>query len=262
MLSLLISLEQKLGRFAVPGLLRIIITLQVVVWLLTKLGQAGGDLVGNLFFVPPSLLPDAEWWRFVSFLVVPTGNSFLWVLMGVPFMWMVSDGLEHAWGSFRVNLYLLACVICVDANAMMHTSIIYSSSAILASTVMVYAVYFPDQEISIYGIIPLKMKWIGWMDFGFLLFTFLSEPDLRWYVFASLVPFLIVFGPGMSQLMHRKVKTMERRQRFDSGKMSSGDSLHRCSRCGKTERDNPGLDFRVNAEGDDICSECRAAAPK
>ncbi|MDB6137292.1 MAG: hypothetical protein JWO94_364 [Verrucomicrobiaceae bacterium] len=260
MRSLLITLEQKLGRFAIPGLLRIIITLQVVVWLLLQLGSGGSDLVWNLCFVPPAITANHEWWRLISFLVIPTGSGLLWVLMGVPFMWMVSDGLEEAWGSFRVNLYLLACVVCVDATGFIFDMPVASSFTILASTVMAFAVYYPDHPINLYGIIPLKMMWIGLMDFGFLVFNALGNPSMRLHTVASLIPFLVVFGPCLSQLLHRKATTLQRRQRFASSKMGEGESLHRCSRCGKTDQDNPRLDFRVNAEGEDVCSDCRAAA--
>ncbi len=259
MLSLLITLEQKLGRFAIPGLLRIIITLQVVVWLLGQLGQGGDSLMMNLYFIPPSITVNNEWWRLVSYLVVPTGQGVLWLLMGVPFMWMISDGLEEAWGSFRVNLYVLACVVCVDVIGLVFNVPVVNSFAILSSTVMAYAVYYPDQSINLYGIIPLEMKWIGLMDFGYLMFLALGNASLRLSTLAALIPFAVVFGPGLAQLLRNKGKTLERRHRFAAGQMSDSEHLHRCSRCGKSEKDNPQLDFRVNAEGEDVCSECRKA---
>lgn len=260
MLSLLITLEQKLGRFAIPGLLRIIITLQVVVWLLTQLGPGSTELIMKLCLIPPEVTANHEWWRLVSFLAVPTGHGILWVLLFVPFMWMISDGLEEAWGSFRVNLYVLACVVCVDVAGLMFDQLVVDSFAILASTVMAYAIYYPTQQINLYGVIPLEMKWIGLMDFGYLVFLALGNASVRMGFVAALIPFAVVFGPGLAQMLRNKSKTLERRHRFAAGQMSDSEHLHRCSRCGKSEKDNPQLDFRVNAEGEDVCSECRAAA--
>ncbi len=259
MRSLLITLEQKFGRFAIPGLLRIIITLQVVVWLLLYLGSGGEGLLGSLYFFPPAMTYNHEWWRLVSFLVIPTGKGFLWLLMGVPFMWMVSDGLEEAWGSFRVNLYVLACVLCVDVAGFVFDVPVGNSLVILSSAVMAYAIYYPEQVINLYGIIPLKMQWIGLIDFGYLMFNAIGHEELRLPTLVGLIPFLVVFGPGIYQLVQGKAKTLERRHRFAAGQMSDGESLHRCARCGKTDKDHPRLDFRVTAEGEDVCSECRAA---
>ncbi|MDB6073393.1 MAG: hypothetical protein JWO89_1033 [Verrucomicrobiaceae bacterium] len=258
MRSFLLTLEQKFGRFAIPGLLRIIITLQVVVWLLLYLGNGGDGLVESLYFFPPSMTFNNEWWRLVTFMVIPTGKGFLWLLMGVPFMWMISEGLEEAWGSFRVNLYLLACILCVDVAGFFFGVQVSDSQAILSSAVMAYAVYYPDQIINLYGIIPLKMKWIGLTFFGFLVLGALGNEVLRLHILVSLIPFFVVFGPGFSQLLRQKANTMERRQRFAAGQMSEGESLHRCARCGKTDKDNPRLDFRVTADGEDVCSDCRA----
>ena len=255
---LLITLEQKFGRFAIPGLVRFIMIAQVAVWLIMQVSEGGAGLLGLLFFEPFAVLDLHQWWRALTFLAVPVGGGLLWLLMGVPFMWMISDGLEEAWGAFRVNLYLLACVVCVVAEGLiLHESI--SSWAILSSLVVAYAIYYPDQIINLYGVIPIKMKWIGWMDFGFLLFTFIGHAETRWYLAAALLPFFVVFGPAMTRLLHHQARTMERRHRFMSAQRSTDDALHRCSRCGKTDTDHPGLEFRVNAEGDDVCAECRAA---
>ena len=259
MRSVLITLEEKFGRFAIPGLVHILIGLQIVVWLMT-LFDGGTGLLASLFFFPPAITYNNEWWRLVSFLVIPSGGGIIWMLFYGPFMWMIADGLEQAWGAFRVNLYVLACVICVDAEGFIHNAPVVSSVPIFLSMVMAYAVYFPDQPINLYGLIPLAMKWIGLMDFGYLVFTFIGGSEsIRWHLFASLLPFLVVFGPAIWQYTHHTVKTIDRRQRYTSALRPEDEALHRCSRCGKTERDNPHLDFRVAANGDDVCSECRKA---
>ena len=260
MRSLIFTLEQRFGRFAIPGLLRFIVSLQALVWIMLEMGF-GAPLMPYLPFNSLAVLAGDEWWRLLSFLVIPVGRGLVWLVLGVPFMWMISDGLEEAWGSFRVNLYIFACIGCVVAEAFLHDNGVYTSWPILASMIMAYSLYFPDQEVSLYGIIPLKMKWIGLMDFGVLLFQFLGgDASTRWNIVASLTPFFVVFGPGLYQLTHHTVKSMERKQRFVASMKPEHESMHRCSRCGKTERDHPHLDFRVNAEGEDICSDCRTAA--
>jgi len=259
--SLLITLEQHLGRFAIPGLVRIILTLQAVVWILMQLGDGGKGLLTSLMFYPPAMTINNEWWRLLSFLVMPSGDGVMWLVFGVSFMWMISDGVEEAWGSFRVNLFMLACVICVVAEGFWHMNFAINSFYMLSSLVMAYAVYYPDQVINFALVIPLKMKWIGLIDFGYVVFNWMRAGEAEsWHIIASMIPFFAVFGPGFYQLTHRTVKTMERRHRYVSALRPDSESLHRCSRCGKTENEHPQLDFRVNAEGEDVCSECRAAA--
>ena len=51
---------------------------------------------------------------------------------------------------------------------------------------------------------------------------------------------------------------MTRRQRFESESKREAAWFHKCNVCGKTEIDDPALDFRITAAGDEICEKCRA----
>jgi hypothetical protein len=78
--------------------------------------------------------------------------------------------------------------------------------------------------------------------------------------FFSLLNFFVVFGPGFIKGVSHVAQVNARRQRFEAAQRPEHEALHRCVKCGKTEEGNPQLDFRVNADGDDVCSECRALA--
>ncbi len=259
--SFLLYLERKLGRFAIPGLVRLIVSIQAFVWLLVQLYPNDVWMLGKMMFSGALVLHDHEWWRCITFMFVPTGSSVL-MLINVLFFWMISDGLEEAWGSFRVNLYVLACMVCVLTAGFLEGTTVATPFYILESALMAYAMHYPDMEIRLYGVIPLKMKWLALLAAGYAFFSFLSRPEMRGNIIASMIPFVVVYARGLRQGVGRRLQVMERRHRFASTQTPAGAALHRCAVCGKTDRDHPQLDFRVNAEGEDVCSDCRASAKK
>jgi len=255
-MSLFSSLESKLARFAIPHLVRVIVVFQVLNWLLIR---AVPQFMEKLVF-EPDLVKDGQVWRVVSYILLPGSQSILWLLFAIPWGWMISDGLEEAWGSFRVNLYVFGGMLAVAIGGLLFGYA--TTGSILWTTLMLaYAFYFPNQEILLMGIIPLKIKWLAWIAGGSVVFIFLGVPERRAEILFSVLNFLIAIGPGLVGLVKHRARVAERRQRYVSAAQTpEGASLHRCVRCGKTETDHPRLDFRVNAEGEDVCSECRAAA--
>jgi hypothetical protein len=252
-MSFLSTLEQKFGRFAIPNLITALAGLQAVNWLLIK---AVPGFMEKLAFIPDEIW-DGEVWRLVSYILLPGSTSILWLLF-IGFIFMLNDGLEEAWGSFRVNLFMLASVVSISAGGLMFDFV--STGAVLwAGVLLAFALYFPNQEVMLYFILPIKIKWIAWITAAGLIFAFIGDETRRPEIIFSLLPFFAVFLPGWLRDLRHGARVAERRQRYDSAQLSDEESLHRCIKCGSTEKQNPQLDFRVNADGEDVCHECRAA---
>jgi len=71
--------------------------------------------------------------------------------------------------------------------------------------------------------------------------------------------FLVAFGPGFLRQRVQLAKVTERRSRLEETMRSGAAFFHQCHVCKKTEVDDPALDFRVTADGDEICNVCREA---
>jgi hypothetical protein len=253
----LISLEERFGFLAIPGILRYIMFLQGVVWLLMGLEKEREAGIGSWIAFSASQIQAGEWWRAFSFIAFPTGDGLLWVFLTIIFTIWIGDVIEHAWGSFRLNLYLLCSMLCVTAQGLLTGAEGVNSFFILEGLTMAFALYLPNIEIYLYGLIPLKMKWIGWMAAGYCTFISMIDSVLRWHIIASLIPFFLVFGPGFVRYLKNRGKVMERRSRMASASRGDHEPLSTCHVCGKTDITDPQLEFRVNAEGQDVCSECR-----
>lgn len=254
-MPLISTLESRFGHFAIPGLVQFVAILQFVTfvlgWIIDK--EAAGIFLNALNLTPQWLL-NGQVWRVVTHILMPVSFSPLWAIIGVMFLVWVGRGLDEAMGAFRVNLYLLSGLILLAIGSLIFG---YSGGGVwlMQTLLFAFAMFYPDKEILLYFVIPIKVKWMAWLGAAVMAFFVLKQPASFWQVLAANANFLIAFGPGMIQRGANRLKVLERRNRFESAKAT--DFFHQCHVCGKTEVDDPSLEFRVTAIGDEICQLCR-----
>jgi hypothetical protein len=122
-----------------------------------------------------------------------------------------------------------------------------------------FATFYPNEEIMVYFILPVKIKWLALIAAGMTLLGVVQQPVLLLPVLCGHLNYLVAFLPGLISERLHAAKVTDRRARFQEAAPASGSFFHQCSVCKKTEIDNPQLDFRVLDSGDEICSDCRSA---
>ncbi len=254
-MSLLNSLEAKFGRFAIPGLIRIVIAFNALVFILYKLNP--GYL--SVLTLDPALVRAGEIWRLVTYLFIPQIGSpmFDWitVIFYLGFLWMIGEGLEHAWGAFKLNLYYLLGMVGTTVAAFYFGGG-YSAAMLNTSLFFAFARFYPDMVIYVFWILPVKVKWLAWffaaqVIFGFLILNW----DYRFSVLVSLGNFLLFFGPSFFREAQHRTTVATRRRRFESAASPADEALHHCVVCKRTELSDPQLDFRVSRDGNEYCIE-------
>ena len=255
-MTLLDYLERRYGRFAIPGLLRIVVALTALVYLLALFNP------GFLSFLTlePGRILKGEVWRLVTYIFIPRsigapGSMMqpLWLLIALWFLLFIGDRLEHAWGAFRLNLYFLVGMIGTTIAAFLFGA--QFSNAMLASSLFfAFASFYPEEVIYIMFILPVKVKWLAWVSAGLLLLGFLTSPNsYRMALVAALANYFLFFGPDLVRAARQRLQTAQRRQRFEEKARPEEASLHRCANCGATELTNPSLEFRVSRDGEEYC---------
>ena len=213
-------------------------------------------------------------WRLVTWVLFPpaSSNVFFFALAIIFFYYPIGTSLERLWGTFRYTLYyLFGCLITIIAALIVYlvsgfgsgmSSIIYTTYYITLSVFLAYAMTFPDAQVLLWFIIPIRMSWMAIAYAVILLLDVIS--NLRagaWYMTVPIIASLLNFalftltmrkGPRISP-QHKKRQT-EFRQAMRSAQRASDLSQgpvtkHKCAVCGRTEKDNPDLEFR-------FCSRC------
>ncbi|MGV3663277.1 MAG: hypothetical protein ACO1TE_24100 [Prosthecobacter sp.] len=251
-------LESKFGRFAIPNLVQTIALFQVLVLVMVLfMSREGAAAYLGFLDLDPERIMKGEVWRLITHVFIPGNFKLIWALLGTLFMMWIGRGLEEAWGAFRVNLYIFGWMFAVTAGALLFhwpaTSLFLYQTLLFA-----FATLFPNEEISLYLILPIKMKWVALLSAGATVFLIMGNPFWLVPVLVAHLNYLVTFGPGFLSERAQQAKVMARRSRYESAQLPQGTFFHQCSVCKKTEIDNPQLDFRVLDSGDEICSDCRA----
>ena len=242
------KLERRFGFLGVPGLMRIVVGFTALVWTLVWLNP---DFRFALD-LDPTRVRNGEVWRLVTYIFLPQTFSF-WVILVLWFLWFIGEGLERAWGAFRLTLYFLVGMIGTTIAAFFFGAR-FSNGMLISSLFFAFARFYPDVIIYILFILPAKIKWIAWVSAAFLLLGFIvNSNSYRMAMVAAFANYLIFFGPEIIHEARHRKDVSSRRQRFESDTRSPAEPLHKCAVCGATELSDPDLDFRVARDGEEYC---------
>src|SRR5437660_6355759 len=189
------KLERRFGFLAIPGLIRIVIAFTALVWALMWLNP-------NFRFaldLDPARIRHGEVWRLVTYIFVPQTLSF-WIVLALWFLWFIGEGLERAWGPFKLTLYFFIGMIGTTIAAFFFGSKL-SNGMLIASLFFAFARFYPDQVIYIFFILPVKIKWLASVFSAFLLVVFvLKSNSYRAALIAAFANYFIFF---LSEIIHQ-----------------------------------------------------------
>ena len=226
------------------------------------------QFVMNYLILNPAAILHGQIWRIVTFLVYPpaiTGSdAIMFVLMnalGIYCIRAFGTIVEQVWGRFRFNCYiiggvLLHSVVAIGIYLVTGLSLPLFPTYLVYSFFFVFALMFPDMQVLLYFVIPIKIKWMAYLDIAYLAYNFIRVSGygawaVRMMILVSLLNFIIFF------FMTRNYKTISpreihRKQQFKKAvhpKMTPNITKHKCAICGRTENDGDDLEFR-------FCSKC------
>jgi hypothetical protein len=245
-------LEKRLGFLGIPGLIRIVAGFTALVFLLSLNPDFHSALE-----LKPALIRRGEVWRLVTYIFLPPANlsqqfGWLWAIFAIWFLWFIGEGLELAWGSFRVTLYFVIGMIGTTAAAFL-CGVNFSNTMLIASLFYAFAYFYPEQVMYLI-ILPLKVKWMAWFSAALLFLGFVVGPNA--YRMALLVAssnYLIFFGPEFLRKLRHRGEVSVRRRRYESSSRDESEPLHKCASCGATELTDPNMEFRVARDGEEYC---------
>lgn len=209
------KLEYKHGNWCIPNLMLVIIVGQALVYV-ADLFSYGFSLTAKLS-LSINMVLRGEVWRLLTFLFVPEVSTPVMLLITLYFYYFIGHGLEMAWGDFKFNVYYLFGALGAIAAAvlsMLLTGYGFGSSMYLnLSLFFAYAMLWPNTQLLLFFIIPVKIKYLAWFSGAICLFNFLfgSWPT-RLAVALSLVNFLLFFGGDFFRTARQEIKYFRARQ--------------------------------------------------
>ncbi len=269
-MDFLTKLERKYGKYAIPNLTLILISGFILGYLIEIFMPEGLQLLA----MNPEKILHGQIYRLVTWVVIPPSSASILVIITLFFYFSIGRTLENSWGDFRYTVYILSGIIFTDIGMMgtylvMHLmgqsqllDMYYQAGLYGASTYylcmsmfLAYAFMFPDMQVLLYFIIPIKVKWLGYLDIAYLLVMILQYGYMQYYtgmvtVIMSVLNFILFYFMSKGKTKMTPAQRKRKRKYKQQVRQSQILTRHKCAICGQTELDNPNLEFRY-------CSRCK-----
>ena len=274
------KLERKYGKYAIDNITLLLILGYVIGYGIQKINI-------DMFYMltlNPYYIMKGQIWRIVSWVLVPPSELGFFTIIMLFFYYSIGRTLEQTWGKFKYNIFIISGIIFTVVSAMVAYFILPSSvyevykipaaftgevfnfvkgyiiSAFVStyyinlSIFLLFAALYPDMQVMLYFIIPIKIKWLAYLDLALMAYEIYQYGFVCGViVFASLLNFLIFFvlilqAKGNTPANARRKRDYQKKV-YSAKSVYEGGARHKCAICGRTELDNPNLTFRY-------CSKC------
>lgn len=250
-MRLLNRLEKKFGRYALPSVTISLIAGQTFFYLLYMMGKADR----SQFWLSAADLMQGEWWRLTTFLFDPPACGPICALFGWYLFYFMGSTLEELWGDFRYNMFIMTGFSLAVAASFAVPGYPVSNTFIGGSIFLAFAFLFPDYELLLFFILPVRIKWLAlltWLGYGYILLFGWWPSKLM--VLASIGNFLLFFARDIYiNLRYGKRRLVARAARMTG---QDDQSTHRCRVCGITDKSHPKMDFRYCPKCAGQCCYC------
>ncbi len=272
--------EKKFGKYAIPNLTFILIGCYVLGYLLKALVPS---MMSYLTLDPYAIL-HGQVWRLVTWVISPPSSFDIFTIIMLLFYLSLGNSLERVWGTWQYNVYIFTGILLTVLGSFVCMGIFYlvygeaatlvmkalcasgawqfSTYFINMSIFLAYAATFPNAQVLLMFVVPIKVKWLGIVYGGMLVYEMISYFRIGlsayaeyWFgvaaIAASLLNFLIFWLRSRNH-MHWNPKQMKRKMEFRQDIRRNPNpkiTKHKCAVCGRTEQDDPTLEFR-------FCSKC------
>jgi len=119
----------------------------------------GPDAVYSALALDPARFP-ATWWTVVTYMFVHAWLAHLALNMFT--LWMFGPRLEHELGTRTFVWFYLWCGLggaIAHLVFAQHSSVVGASGAI-SGVLVAYALRWPDEEVYLFGVIPMRSRWL------------------------------------------------------------------------------------------------------
>lgn len=243
----------KHPNFGINDLMKYVAIGSVVFWLI---GAVNPVLMSYLTFSPAKIL-RGQVWRLLTFALYPPDGLLAFV--AIYFYYMIGSTLERYWGSGPFTVFFFSGIILTALYGfaiyfITDISLNLTASYVYLSMFFSFAALFPDMQVLLFFILPIKIKYLAYVDAALFLFGVINTPfPLNLLPVVAVLNFLIFCGGDLLRVLPRKPSASTINFRRESQRIRREQQAalykHKCSVCGRTDTEHPELEFRY-------CSRC------
>ena len=269
--------ERKFGKYAIPNISLLLILCYGCGYVIQFINAS---FLQYLTLNPYAIL-HGQIWRLVSWIIVPPSQSnIFFVLITLYFYYSIGSSLERTWGTYRYNVYLFSGMLFTVLGSFAMMAYFYIRYTVIPpeffsiaagyfttyyvnmSIFLAFAATFPDVQVLLMFILPIKVKVLG-IIYAIMLVAGMFTGNVcdRFAICASLLNFVVFYLMSRNRFhmtpkqmkrhmeYKRKARQAYRRSNMQYRSANGQISKHKCAICGRTEMDDENLEFR-------FCSKC------
>lgn len=207
------NLERKLRRYAISDLIKYVVYGQGILYALIMIMPTLGYRLYSLMTLTRRGLFAGQIWRLATFIFVPPSSSPLFIIFSLYFYYMIGMSLERRWGKVKFNLYyfigmLAAIVACLLTG--------YAGNTFLnLSLFFAFAAMFPEEEVLLFMILPVKMKYLAVLDAAIYAYQFLvGSASTKITIVLCLANVFLFLGGDLINTIRRESRYWKTRRNF------------------------------------------------
>lgn len=196
-------------RFSIPNLMLWVVGGQAALYVLARMGLP----VFSWFSLTRAGLMRGEIWRLITFVFLPETTSLFSLALSLYFYWMVGSALQAQWGSSRFTAFYLfgiagAILSCLFTG-------LATNTYLNLSLFLAFAAVYPDFQLLLFFILPIKVKYLAVLDAALLLYNLIVSP---WYAKAailfSLLNLILFMGGDLINTLRNESRYWKTRRNF------------------------------------------------
>ena len=247
--KLLNKVEARLLPYAVPHVTEALVAVQTLLYVMVLANPNGEAILERMALTREGLM-QGEAWRVLTFAVMPPAAHPLWAAFGLYLFYIMGTALDREWGTLRYNLYLLVGWAAAIGAVFLAPGEPMTNVFIGASVFLAFAWLYPDFELLIMFLLPVKVKWLAlvtWLLIAGAVVT--GDWPMQAAAVAGVVNWFLFFGGEIYGRIRMAGRRMVKQSELAAMR---DDAFHRCTVCGVTEKSDPEVEFRY-------CDACDGA---
>lgn len=179
----------------------------------------GAAIIMVLFHIDPSnvvyralcfdldQIRGGQVWRLLTYILIPTSMDFFYLAVSLFLYYILGRELERSWGTFRFNLFYFSGVLIMDVAALI-LGVDADVSYLNLSLFLAYATKYPNQQIWVSFLFPVKMKFLAWLYFGYTAFQLITYPfPYNIFPLFAILNYFLFFGADIVDVLPGMIRT-------------------------------------------------------
>lgn len=218
--KLLDRLSYKYGRLGIPNLMLYIVIAMAGVFVV-ELFVPEMPLSYYLFFSRELMILGGQWWRLITWVLIPTSSNIFFIIFSLYFYYLIGSALEQQWGTFKFNVYyFMGVILSIIGGFIAGTT---SNTYLYYSMFFAFAMLYPNFEVRLMFILPIKIKWLALIDAVFFVIMLILNIVIGAWgevvaIFISMLNFVLFFYDDFGKFIKNQIYYAKHRQKYKNNR--------------------------------------------